>query len=57
MGAGRLFRLDLLARALSFIWERPYHEVKLILVETDDEVRREIARSPRVRAVMASMRD
>lgn len=51
----RYFRLNLLARALAFIWERPYHEVKLILAASDPDVVREIARSRRVRAVMVSM--
>jgi hypothetical protein len=55
MGAGSLFKLNVLARALAFIWERPYHEVKLILAETDAGLLREVARSRRVRAVMRSM--
>lgn len=52
----KLFRLNLLARALAFVWDMSYHRVKEVLADTDEGTRQAIARSRRVAAVMREMR-
>lgn len=51
----RAFRLNRLARAVSFVLGVSYWRAKELLANTSEDVRRELAGSRRVKAVMESM--
>lgn len=51
----RAFRLNRLARAVSFVLGVSYWRAKELLANTSENVRRELASSRRVKAVMESM--